>query len=343
LVAGWLCPLASAGEKEEKIRLATQGNTNALERLSQVSFLATVEEGKGLGEKGYTYTVRYWRSGEKWRMNLKGKRLTPAPDTRGDIDICSNGSESRSVTRRPQGGKTTCVLSRPRPIPKPTTYDVWGEGLLSVHNKDTLTFGELLAQCEVTKAEVEGQEPTADLVFHVKKANGETTAYWVSPKYNFLVRKLVWSPGADVRTEREVFGFQEPEPGVFFPIRVEGVFVDKDVRTPHRAVTYSEVVVNKPHPPGTFDLKFPRGALLFNEPRNQTYDTDENGKPLGKVRTLPDAPLMPRSPPEQGDEPLTETKEEPESWTRYILYISLGILAAAAMIWTLRRRSNPAT
>jgi len=216
-------------------------------------------------------------------------------------------------------------------------------GLLSVHNdRETFPFSDLLAQSEIAKVETDGNGPGADLVFHIKRS-GQTIAYWVSPRYNFLLRKSVWSPGAADRSETEVTLFHELEPGVFFPAHAEVSSITSGVRSIIRTVDYTEVLLNKPHPPGIFALKFPRGAPLFNQTRNQTYKTDEDGKPLGDTMTLPESALLPTSPVDKGPIPaLTETKEEPRSWTRFILPASAGVLVLAAIAWVIRRRLRAA-
>ena len=217
--------------------------------------------------------------------------------------------------------------------------------MLSLHTQtERLTLTELFARFDVTKVETEGRGPDADLIFRVKM-DGELVSFWVSPRHNFLVRKRGWvSEKADLHSETEVVRFHEPEPGVFFPARVESTTTAAGSRVPIRTITYSEVALNKPYPPDIFVLKFPRGAYLLNQFKNQTYETDEDGKPLGKVTPVPEAAIMPTSPLDKSaPPPLTETKDEPQSWSRYILPISLGILALAAVAWIARRRVRAAT
>jgi hypothetical protein len=132
------------------------------------------------------------------------------------------------------------------------------------------------------------------------------------------------------------------EPGVFFPARVEVYVSDQNKRSTLRTVDYSEVALNKPHPPDIFTLKFPRGTALYDEIHNTSYSTDENGRPLGKVMTIPDSALMPLNPTDDSPQPRTETKEEPRSWTRFILPASAGVLVLAAVAWLVRRKLRAA-
>ncbi len=349
-VVFWLCIFptfaavaltpARGGERDEKIEAASLGNTTAIERLSQVSFLATVNQGDT--ETGKKYTVRYWRSGDKWRIKVKGLPVNVGNVKASmDLDLCSDGAEFRTTTRQTVAGgkeKVSSQIGPPRPIPKPTHYEVWGECMLSLRSKmKPVNLAEILRRGEVTKVDTDGSGPAAEWVFYVKR-DGETIAYWVAPRYNFLIRRRVWSPGAQNSSESVVPRFHELEPGVYFPARVEVYVSDQGKKRTLRTVDYTEVALNKPHPPDIFTLKFPRGTALYDEIHNTSYDTDENGRPLGKVMTIPDSALIPLSPTDDSPQPLTETKEEPRSWTRFILPISAGILVFAAIAWLSRRR-----
>jgi hypothetical protein len=212
-VAIWLCTFptlaavaltpARGGEREEKIEAASLGNTTAIERLSQVSFLATVNQGDtGTGKK---YTVRYWRSGDRWRIKVKGLPVNVVNVKASmDLDLCSDGIEHRTTTRQTVAGgkeKVASQIGPPRPIPKPTHYEVWGECMLSLRSKmEPVNLTKLLRRGEVTKVETDGSGPAADWVFHIKR-DGETTAYWVAPRFNFLIRKRVWNPGGEKSSE----------------------------------------------------------------------------------------------------------------------------------------------
>lgn len=335
-------PPAGAGDRKETVETVTRGHAAALERLSQLSFLATFEEGEG-GKRG-KYTVRYWRSGDRWRMQLKAVSAWMRGNPLADLDICCDGSDIRSVTTRRgegAGGPAGGVL-QPLPAFRPLKfYDPWGAALLSLAaEQGALPLADFLAQGEVLAAEA--RDPAGDVLLRVKH-DEEPSTLWVSPGRMFLVRKRSSDPDAEDRWETEVTAFHEPVPGVFFPARAEATHITKAGRVPVRTVTFTDVAVDKPHPPGTFALKFPRGTRLLNQVRNLTYETDADGNPIGKVETPPQIALLPTNLPDTGAPPRTETTEEPRSPVRYVLPAALAVLAAAGVAWAIRRRVRPAT
>jgi hypothetical protein len=157
------------------------------------------------------------------------------------------------------------------------------------------------------------------------------------PAANYLVRKATYILSRGYVHEHEVVQFNEVGPGLYFPERITGRSENDGKQDTSLLTTISDVRVNKPLPRDVFAFRFPNRVMLTDDIRNTQYRVDPMGNPTSK-----ETPLGPRQPsPASQNAPATlgtVTEEEPQSLTRWILPVSLGILLVAAVAAYLRRR-----
>lgn len=333
-----------SADPAELIKAAKVGNATAIERLNPISFKVDVQR---LGEKEKTsFHAIYYYDGSKYRLKVKG--FYPGagdPSSRTDLDIYSDGSTLRSVSTRGnmRTGKPTGVLEAAT-ARNAAIYDVWALALLSLSlgNNTTAPLSDFLDQSDILEVRRQGTgDAQPDIVIRTRKG-GQTAEVVVSTKHNFLVSAVVTNPGKEPRSETRVTKFIEPSPGIFFPARVEVSNVANGKTEPYRVADYSEVKVGNPLPRDAFEFRYPRGVRLLNLIRNETYEADEQGNPIGKV-DKPRTSFDPQSSTGErsGDHSpaqLSETTAEPRSWTWLIPVVSILILTLGGAIWLIRRQ-----
>jgi hypothetical protein len=166
------------------------------------------------------------------------------------------------------------------------------------------------------------------------------------PALNYLVRKRKYTRTTSIAVhfmEDEALEFRELSPGLFFPERTagrSGRVADPDF---DYAATISEMKLNQPLPPEVLKFRFPNGMYISDTVRGEFYHVDAEGNKVSKS-----SPIDRAAPPPRANEvirPLfgTETEEEPKSWTRFLIPVSLAVLALAAVVALLRRRKRAAS
>jgi hypothetical protein len=189
---------------------------------------------------------------------------------------------------------------------------------------------------------IEGKElVVVGVVFDRSKEKDKGSVWDVEiqfdPAVNYLIRKMVFTaPGMAIvagkprtfRREEEVVQFKECSPGVFFPERLIGGSGPEGNFNFNHVTIISEIRVNQPLPEGTFRFRFPHGVELVDSTRGVRYPVDSKGNRIG-----PETPLAISPPPPPVDSPppsqQLETQEEPQGWSRWIFWVSLGIVLLA--------------
>jgi len=164
---------------------------------------------------------------------------------------------------------------------------------------------------------------------------------YFDPTVNYLVKKTVYTihGKSDYVREDEITDFTECSPGLFFPRNAAGRSGAPENWTLTTKSVLSEIRVNQALPADTFRIRFPHNVIMTDAIRGTRYRIDSNGNriseetPYANVKSIPPPGVDPSD-----DPPHVETREEPRSWTRWILPISVAILVAGLIAAHIRRR-----
>jgi hypothetical protein len=313
----------------------------------------TVEETRRVlapdGREGVSrLTGEYVRSGDAYRL-----RVT-APNGRHDVLV--KDGVARRVERPPQSG---AYFTRAGDW-SGSDCDPWAHGLLAVPVPNSILRAPLETLLETaTKIrrverradgprEVVAIDLTYDRPYRAKPHDPPPQVWDVTilldPAANHLVRRVTLTchhreQKQQIRRENEVTRFAEPVPGVFFPEEDE-FRVYQDGRQTYTIV--SKVVglrVNAPVAPDRLRLIYPHGTKVGDAVRGTEYQVDSDGKPITAEtpRRLVGAIQQAGGAAQKPVTPRTETKEEPQPATRWVLPASLAALAAAGVLAVARR------
>jgi hypothetical protein len=171
---------------------------------------------------------------------------------------------------------------------------------------------------------------------------------------NYLVRRAVANrKNADLRyrAERKVLHFAEPTPGIFFPDSLAEEVSVKDRPEHSSKYALTGIEIDQDIPKSALAITFPHGVDMLDWVQDRTYKVDAAGREIGKsqarlnptlkpiVAGTATAPAISGRPTPRGE----PTREEPRSWTRWILPASLVILLIGASLWFVERRRSAAS
>jgi hypothetical protein len=190
----------------------------------------------------------------------------------------------------------------------------------------------------------ETQMILVQLVFKPDKDLITTVKLQFDPSVNYLIRKAAYdtsSSNGNYRREEEVVDFKECEPGVFYPERVLGRSEEDGKPYSTSESRLSDIHVNEAIPKSIFHLTYPNGVYLSDGIKGTRYRVDAQGNQISEGIPLTRGPAAPIP----GDRPPagSETQAEPGSAMRWILPISLLVLAMASVAGLLRRRRERIT
>jgi hypothetical protein len=305
-------------------------------------------------------------------LSCKGVRITTLPngETKESPPEEYYYSEGTIRVRQRQGQRWTDVLVKdgrmlslsntndPRKRPKAHAF-ISPYGGLPVGNADPMFHGlfKLVADAQkgpglvsfdecmnhkphtLRRAERVSEGGRELIVLKLEFAPDSWAEYYFDPAVNHLLRKIksshVVGTGAGAFTmdsSAEVLRFREGALGVFFPEEVvyNRVATGKPLGTDR--FVFRDLRVNQPLPPGALDVGSPKDAVIEDAIQGKSYKVDAHGKQVGESQPL----AMPGPP--SGAVARTETREEPRSWSAWILPASLALLGAAGVLWLVRKR-----
>lgn len=176
-----------------------------------------------------------------------------------------------------------------------------------------------------------------------KKDPAANVDIYFDPNVNYLVRKVAYSYPTH-NWEGEIPEFKEHGPGLFFPTESVGtsqMLPSKD-KLYDSKTKFSDVQINQPLPNNIFSFNYPHNVILGDDIRGCQYRIDANGNQISKETPFGREPPPPG---DSGDEKQafgTETQEEPQPLSRWILPISVGILISGGVAAFLRGRKRQA-
>lgn len=285
-------------------------------------------------------------SGRFWH-NVDGVR-GKVKDGNEYMDRLWKDSVRIDIRTRVANGKTEVGASKVRAVSRHADRcDPFTRGLLIFNVPETVSdvpLEELLtlaSKARLGKTVSNGTQSLVglDLAFDAgeKRKNSWTVEIQLDPALNYLAKRTVYtasSANGTFRRVAEVLEFSEVLPGVFFPIRVQGQSTDRGKKWSAFTARLTNIRINEPLPDDIFQVRYPPGIFLSDGIRGEVYQVDADGNAISESRPMGKVPPPPLG-VAQGSG--TETKNEATSWTRWILPVSLGLLAIAGMIAAIRR------
>jgi hypothetical protein len=318
----------------EEVREAHRSTVESMHTFSCKVSVIYPADPKSLKETG-----QYWRSSDAVRVRGRVGDIEFDSLQRDSVVRTVGGRPSGPGGARQHGAAITAAKGRPFPA-----CDVWELALCLFPGPGTdfmmLPFDELLKRShrlnEVSRRVQEGKEYIVVAYTHRETNWTNDFEIWFDPRVNCLAWKSVvkqssaGSANFINTTEQRVTSFREVAPGVFFPDKVQQYDGNGKVL---RSASISDIRVNEPLAPNTFDLQFPPGIQVKDLVQGKAYLTGADGKP---TQMLEDVHLG-QLPSPTGIRPIGATREEPKTWTSWILPISITSLVLAAGFLALRR------
>lgn len=319
------------------------GNKAALESIRSFSCRVTMSSVVGSGGPASGSSAEYWWSNgaSRVRSNENGQlRDSVARDF--TFHVLTKGRDVK-------GRQQTTFLTQPITGDEPHgPFDPWSLGLFKLCGPKgwPLTLDEILSRPHILngverRSEGGRNSIVVDLSMELLPGNHGDFEIWFDPAVNYLAFKVVGSPSSsgtkEIARQSEVTRFIEVEPAIYFPQRAERKFF-KDGRCTYQAVVdFSDIRVNQAIAESMFEIPIPPGAHVVDAVNGSSYRTDATGTPgppsaLSRFPSLPAAMAV-----------ANETREEPQPATRWILPISIAIIALAAALWFIRRRFESAS
>lgn len=263
-------------------------------------------------------------------------------------DYSWQGGVRVAVSRR---GELVSAGRSPQQEKSCENYDLWRLGLLHFEIPGEARVVPL-AEClqHASQVAVKEDDDSVQLSLEFPKGPKRTVAWhykiWLSKAHGFLASKVLMSSQGTgnhgYTKEYRVEHFHEREPGIFFPQRLSSISKDGAIRRVVTRTEFSEIDLNPGLSDTDFLLAIPPGVVFADGVRGELYKVDAQGKQVGESialdRGAPPPPLGQITPAE----PLRPTEAEPYSSWRWLLLLSLGALAAAAVVALMRRLRTPA-
>jgi outer membrane lipoprotein-sorting protein len=332
---------STSARAEDLAAEAGRKNRAAVESIHSLSCVYSKVRYDGAGNVVRRFAeVEYWRAGANFRYRWKMADRS--------CDTVVSGLHLRCVTTQPPRNTVTGSVAAYQGFPM-IEGDPWIDTLVMFigdvkKNPSPITFDDKLKVPGVAvAARRESERGRAYIVVELTSPGGKSKGeYWFDPSANFLISRYVVTVrnangGTGVSVVRtDVERFIEPAPGVFFPAAVTRMdFADGNLDTRYVS-ELKEVKVNQPLPRDTFDLKFAPNTRVNDLIRGKRYTVGPDG--VSETRA---ADILPATPPAT-TERLTETKEEPKSFTVWLLPSTLLVVAVGCAIELARRRQAKA-
>ncbi len=307
--------------------------------LTTVNRAAKVEK-----EQKQTSSGRYWYDSNSVRAKIS--------DARGDEEYVWRDSTIEGLLRKTGSeGNIAGAFRSPRPYRYMPSCDAYIRGMFVFQIPESIKavpFEQLVEQASHlnwAKWKQVGGKKMAVIGLHFdppdeKQGEWDLEIYF-DPSVNYLAQKSIYINDAgknSSRNENEITQFTECSPSLFFPERGSGRSGKPDNWNFEHSTVISEIRVNQPLPENIFRMRYPYNVIMSDDTRGTTYRIDENGKRISSETPMAKAVIPPPSADLPTSGPNTETKEEPLSWYRWILPVSLAILVVGIVAAYLRRR-----
>jgi hypothetical protein len=238
----------------------------------------------------------YWRSGSTVRQRQAS--------TNGVIDAVARDGVRRQLVAQRQAAPGNWAGASITPTANSTLdVDAWHAGLFTFDYDSDLTFDRLIGLParvrDVKRVEVDGRQlyyvdVEAEITPVPRVTKKRRYEIWFDPEVNFLIRKRIEhsvsdnpaTRGRPGRMESEVVAFQEVQPGLFFPQRIESGYYDAGTLTNKFLVTFDGTRGNPDFGEDDLSVTFPPGIGVLNTVQGTYYRVGANGQPVGEVKRL---------------------------------------------------------
>jgi hypothetical protein len=337
---------------EELLQLVRDAHRAARESIQ--TFSGRVEFDITMYDKqGSKPPVKHSCSGQFW-FSPKAMRAKISENNE-NIDFLWENSVRRCVKRREIRGQPAAAAGRDSFTHRHgVRCDPFVRGLLVFNppnTSDFVPFEELVERAtklkKVERKQAGGKGLIMVQLFFDKSKKSDVPInvdIYFDPDVNYLVRQVTYNfLNPNYRWDDEVLDFKEHQPGLFFPEQMAGSsqWLTNKVKGDDNTTRFSEVQINQPLPRDIFNFKYPHGVSLRDNIRGSEYRVDADGNPISQQIPYVHEPPPPAS---AADAPIpgTETQEEPQSATRWILPISVGILIVGGVAAFRQRRRRQA-
>jgi outer membrane lipoprotein-sorting protein len=301
-----------------------QANRSTLDSIHTFSCRMTTAY-TSLGVTETPVQVQYWRSQDavRLRYTVGGKA----------VDCFAKDSIVRTLGELDKSRFSGAVV--PGKGRFFSEYDVWQLSLLAFplvgKDRDVLPFDQMLSRGQKIGAVDRRTEDGHEYIVVELVDPKLPRELWFDPSVNYLIRKYVSHQSKGSVAAATVTRFVEAAPAIFFPEQVEMKAIVDGKQDDSRSTTFSEIRINEPLPPSIFDFQFPGGTEVNDYSLGKSYVTGVDGKPAGELRDLNLAGVSVAA-VAGGD----VTAAESESWSGWILPVSIAFLCMAGLLWARR-------
>lgn len=341
LLLGFASSLSTGSDKEsELLELVSTAHRATRESIRtfhcRVNFEITATVGVPPAPIKQTCRSEYWHSESAVRVKVADGSQT--------IDYAWSDNIEKALVWR---GKDVAATRAAFPNRYTHRGDAWIRGLLVINQAGTgryLLFEDLVAAADkvvsVQRRRLDDRELIAVKLRMPAKSEGSPP--WelelhFDPSVNYLIRSVTRFRGRQQNDVEEVVSFKDLGGGLYFPERIVGRGPDGSPESVKSEGLLTEIQINKALPEGIFRLKYPEGILLTDSIRGTMYKVSSDGEPLSKEKPLGTIPPPPPSTKDPDAESGTVSQEESSDSTRWIMPISVAMLAIGAACAAYRR------
>jgi hypothetical protein len=342
-------PLRAHPESERElldfVRDAHRASREAIRTCScRVEFKGDLVSSRGGSDALQSCSGRYWVSPDSVRGIVS--------EFGQELDYLWTNSVRQSVSRAWSDGKQVVGAGRSAYASSHLgRCDPWVCGLLVLNQPSrgiaNLPFEQLVAEANRVRKVHRKSNDGEEMIVVVLSFDGtkELPSSWeveiqFDPAVNYLVRRVTYTTSGEkgrICRENEIAEFKECTPGVYFPERARGRTVTEGGKPFFTySVVLSDIQVNEPLPDDVFRFRYPEGVILTDSIRGTSYRVDANGNRISPETLMGNVPPPPEGEPALAH-PGRETQEEPRPATRWIMPVSLGMLALGGILFVVRR------
>lgn len=330
----FLCTTSSTLAESQQDLLDMALSSHRIARESIHTFFCQVSITSNAKKRLLLPRGEYWRSPDAIRIRSN------RGSTVGDVLVQNSRIMSIVKEKTPRGDNVRASVAQGnQPLGE---CDVWRIGLLSFFGSQGtwVTLDEVLNGKHKLKEVKRLSEGGQELIYIDLEHEKARLEIWLDPKVNYLARKMhitMTLSGPKARGEHEVVRFKEAVPGIYFPEQVEARgYTDNNLDGTTMA-TFADIRINQPLQHDAFKLHYPSGVKVMDTIQGKFYTVDGDGRPVGTVKNMQ---VVQTPPLPVGVDPQTATEFEPTSATRWILPVSLGVLAMGGIAWLIRKQTG---
>jgi len=332
LFAATLLVAAAAAEirgesSQDLLQTARTENRKTVESIHSMYCRFRISRQSGNQPSVLSQVGEFWASGDRVRVKWNSS------ESRGEILIAAGRVSSFTVLKGNQrGGSVAAYDGTPVGECDPRYFSLFHLATKPGTRSRPAVFDDVVGHRKLLQARSAGDE----LQIELQSDDGENgkSQFKFDRRKNYLITEVSTIrtvANRNLSAKSRVTRFSEPAHGVYFPSHAVAEVFENDRLTYSQICEFTEIAVNKLFGEDVFALQFPSGCEVHDLIRGKKFVVDAGGRPIGEERSLTTPP------PPKGELGRTETREQPRSWTRWILPLSVFCLAASLVVWGIRR------